>query len=166
MKYLKTYEIYEQDDKMVKKFIPDLGNDQIMTINNIINYLDVDVQYPEDSVVIPVSRYNIDVIEYFKEIFLNKIVSFKSVDALARPEKNPKIKGLVIDVNQLAYQDEFYIRVKIKDKFKNLGYPKEFEDGWFLINNEYDVWVYNYDADTKPLHEEVELKRVALKYNI
>jgi len=161
MKYIKTYEIYDQNDEQIKKFIPDLGNDQIMTIENIMSYLGVEIQYPEDSVVIPVSKYNIDVIEYFKEIFMGKIITFRSVDALAKPEKHPKVKGFIENVDQLAYQDEFYIRVKISGEFKPFQY-----DGWFLINNLYDVYVYDYDADTKPLHKEVELKKEAEKYNL
>lgn len=161
MRYIKTFEIYDQDNEQIRKFIPDLGDNQIMTIQNIMDYLRVEILYPEDSIVIPVSKYDIDVIEYFKEIFMGKIIKFKSID---KPEKHPLVKGIVKDVDQLAYQDEFFIRVELTNE--NIDSKGNIVHGWFLINNEYDVWVYNYDADTKPLHKEVELKKEAEKYNL
>ena len=125
----------------------------VKSIEDVMSTLKVEVQYPEDSVVIPVSAYDIDVIEYFKEMLLDKNITFLSVN---KPEGHPYLTGKVVDVDQLAYQDEFFITVKLNTK----------KDNWNLINNTVNIIIDNYDADDKPLHKEIKIKKEAEKYNL
>lgn len=145
---------------MITNFhIFETNNTYKFIVDDVMSDLQVEIQYPEDSVVIPKSIYHIDVIDYFKEILLNKNISFLSVN---KPENNPYVSGKVVNVDQLAYKDEFFITVKLNDKpsFKN-----SISD-WILINNQTPVTVQNYDADDKPLHKKVKLEKMTNKYNL
>jgi hypothetical protein len=154
MKYLKLFEEYR------------VYNHKLIIDDVLYNELKVEIQYPDDAVVVPESVYGIDVIGYFKEIFLDKYITFKSVDT---PKGHPQMQGFVLDVDQLAYQDEFYIRVKLAQAVYSefpawLGHNNL--DDWYIINNTKPVLVQHYDADTKPLHKEVEFKKEAGRYNL
>jgi len=139
-------------------------------IQDELDDLKVEIEFPEDAVVIPVSEYDIDVIEYFKEIFLGKMVKFQCIDRL---RGNPWVEGVIEDVDQLLYQDEFFIRVKVsktKDDRewheKSVEFELSFLKNWYLMANYSPVIVYDYDVDNKPLHKELELKKEAEKYNL
>jgi hypothetical protein len=119
-------------------------------IDHLYYYLGVEVEYPEDAVVVPVTKYGVDFIDFCKEIFLGKKIAFQSLN---KPKDNPVIDGVVEDVDQLAYQDEFFVRVKIRKE-------------WYLISNLQPIFIENYDASEKPLHKEVVLKKEAEKYNL
>lgn len=142
-------------------------------IADVMDYLSITIEHPEDFVVIPVSKYNVDYIDFIKEIILNKNISFVSADDSANdtlsviyPEnKVVRIKGIIEKVSQLFVNEEYFIRVKIKGD-TSLGV---LGIGWHLINNfEKVFFIYpdKYDAEDKPLHKEMILKKETEKFNI
>ena len=143
MKYLKTFEYYEPD-----KYI---NNEDIITINiyDILHYLDVEIDENLDEDHPPKSKYDVDIVEFLKEILLNENISFKSVNT---PEQNPMKSGIVKDVKLFAYKDELYVEVKINND-------------WIIIDNSSSFIVY-YNAENKTLHQEVKMKKKAEKYNL
>ena len=91
------------------------------------------------------------------------------------------MKGKVQDVGHFSYKNEFYIKValvntevmvndyyfkKYDDKVGNSVISIDKENDWFLIKNNSIVTIYDYDAEDKPLHKEVKLKKKAEKYNL
>jgi hypothetical protein len=124
-----------------------------MTISRIMDYLCADVginilgyaDYPK-------SVYGIDIVDFVKEIFLNKSISFNSVD---RDNSNPRFNGKVEDVSHYIYQDDFFIKVKL---FK--------DNDWHLMEENSVIFVYDYDADKKPLHKKMYLKKDEERYNV
>ena len=135
-------------------------------INDVIKYLGVELNNFDDEYV-PESIYNINVINFFKEILMDKPIIFKSVDRIFN---YPYMKGEVTDVGGFAYKDEFYIKVKLKNteiKIDKIFLDRDDDNNqWFLMSNNTITSIYDYDADNKPLHEEVKLKKNAEKYNI
>lgn len=142
------FEIFES--LVRKKYM--ISNDMFF-MSDLFYYLKIDIQYPEDSIVLATNPYDVNTIEFIKEVLLGKNVVFKSIN---KPKNNPIIRGTVEDVDQLAYQDEFYIRIKIKDDKLD----------WHIIPNYDAIFIEDYDADKKPLHKEVELKKEAENYNL
>lgn len=132
MKHLKTFE-------NIHKIIP-----KDVMGNLHANYDD----YP-----IVKNLYDIDVIEYFKEILLDKNVTFKSVN---KPERNPYLTGVVVDVDAFVYQDEVFITVKLNNKKNN----------WNIVNMINNITIQDYDADDKPIHKKVKMKKETDKYNL
>ena len=123
-------------------------------IDDVMRYLDVDVDIMNmDEQTELKSPYNVNVIDFFKEILMNKTIIFQSKNTTL---DDPIIKGKVEDVDKFAYKDEFWIKV-------NLSEPQK---AYFLIKNNAIVTIYDYDADNKPLHKLVKLKKEAKKYNI
>jgi hypothetical protein len=118
----------------------------------IINYLNGDLYWDENNNFKGVDNpYNIDFIEFLKEIFIGKTITFKSVN---NPH-NPVLTGKVIGVDYYLYHnDEFYISVEFDNHNKH------------LIQNNNMIVIRVYDADKKPLHQEVKIKKEANKYNI
>jgi len=144
-----------------------LGEDQFF-INDVIEYLgvDVDIMTMDESTELK-SPYNVNVVDFIKEIILNKTIIFQCKDAIL---KDSTLKSKVIDVGIFLYKGEFWIKVKLKKpKFK-------YEDNWYNCRHENDkeylmknnsiITIYDYDADNKPLHKLVKLKKSAEKYNI
>jgi hypothetical protein len=143
MKYIKTFEMLETATTYI------YNNDLFMN-NDVFDYLVVQHDFSTfDENYVPKSIYDVNVIDFFKEILLNKYVIFFS---LSKPENNAEVKGVIKDVGSFAYKDDFYIRVKL--------------DNWHIMHNTTMTAIYDYDADTKPLHKEVKLKKYAEKYNI
>lgn len=138
MQYIKLFENYMY------------GDDQLY-INDIMVYLGVDTT-PQDEKYVPTSVYGIDVIGYFKEVFLDKYIIFNSVNSL---KNDPVTFGVVEDVDYYSYKDTVYITVKLYG-----------DSDSYLIQNNYATFVKKYDADTKPLHKEAEMKKMSYKYNI
>jgi len=140
-----------------------LGKD-LFFINDVMKYLKVDTFVMDQSM--PESPYVDNIMNFFKEIFMNKKIIFKSVD---KPFSHTTIKGTVKKIGRFSYKDEFYIKVKLKDtqtKTDRIFLDYENKDEWFLIQNNCIISIYDYDADTKPLHKEVEFKKEAEKYNL
>ena len=94
-----------------------------------------------------------------REIFVDKNVVFLSIN---KPEGDPTLDGKIKDVDFYFYKDEFFIKLKFETKVK--VYLRK--NDWHLVNNGVAIIVYDYDADTKPLHKEVELRKEAERYNI
>ena len=167
MKHLKLFEKF-RDTYMY-------GNSQFHIID-VYEYLGIDEFVMDESV--PESIYDIDVIEFFKEIFMNKNIIFKSLNRIVN---NPTMKGKVQDVGHFSYKNEFYIKVKLvnTEVMVNDYYFKKYdgkvgnsvisidkENDWFLIKNNSIVTINKNDAEDKPLHKEVKLKKKAEKYNL
>jgi len=120
-------------------------------VSDILKYLDVDnniVNYGENYT--PKSKYKVNVIDFFKEILLGKRIIFTSVNKI---NSNPSIDGIVKDVDSYAYKDEFYIKVEIDDE-------------WYLVIGDEAVFIYDYDADNKPLHKRVIREKRQDNYNL
>lgn len=143
MKYIKTFEEYEPNNY--------INDNDLIRVNDIMSYLGVDVDIDElDEEHPPKSKYGVDIVDFFKEILLNKNISFKSVNT---PEHNPIENGTVSDVKLFSYKEDLYIEVKLSDS------------DWIIINNYISI-IIDYDAQNKPLHKEVKRKKEAEKYNL
>jgi len=156
MKYIKKFEQYL--DSNYSNYIIEKNNNHVLFfMEDIMDYLKVFTQQAVNFGEKLTNAYNINLIDFLKEIFLHKRIEFISVDKIA---ENPLIKGKVEDIDEFGYQDEFYITFKLYGK-KN----------WYLVdtegrNNDNVVKVYKYDAEDKPLHKEVRLKKEVEKYNL
>ena len=150
--------------KYIKKFenIPYDNNQGVSTdakdvyIPNILDYLGIDMFQPLDESTELKSVYDVDVVEFLKEIFLGKHVQFKSINKL---KDNPIVSGNIIDIKLLFYQDEVYVKFLLENKY----YKKE---DWYIVSNGSFIFLPTYDADNKPLHKDVKMKKEAEKYNI
>lgn len=149
MRYIKKFEEYDPEH---------INGSKHFFIGEIMEYLNVDNDSIEDESYLPESPYGIDVMDFFKEILLNKNIQFGSVN---RIKDNPTIDGVVKNIDHYSYKDEFYIKVKLYAKSED-----EIDEDDYLISNDVIVRVDDYDADTKSLHKEVKLKKEAEKYNI
>jgi hypothetical protein len=148
MRYIKTYEDLSKKTYLINDQL-DYLNQTRFAIDGVLNYLGVEIKDGK-----PVSKYNVDVVDFFKEIFLDKNIVFLSVNA---PEGHPYVSGKVKDVSYYVYHlDEFFITVKFYND----------EDEQIMINNRGTVMLDGYDADKKPLHKEVEMKKEAENYNL
>jgi hypothetical protein len=122
------------------------------SIYTILNYLHSDLDWDKDNFKGIYCPYNIDVIEFLKEIFVDKKITFRSVN---KPDSNPILTGKVIDIYYYLYHDdEFYISVRF-DNYEE-----------HLIQGNKIIVIEDYDAENKPLHLEVKMKKQAEKYNI
>lgn len=154
MKYLKKYENY-----LMNKSSYDIeygyGRD-LFFLTNVLDYLGTyfDIKY------FPANHYNIDAIKFIKEILLDKRILFTSVDAT---KNNPTINGIVRKVIEFyLYKMDYYLKVDVE---VNKGDDKIVVDT-YLINPEKIISIYDYDADKKPLHKEMKMKKEAEKYNL
>lgn len=140
MKHIKLYEKFNT-------------NKNEIYISDVFDYLDVPMFKPfldVDQNNKLESKYDVDIIEFLKEIFLDKRVQFKSINKL---KNNPIVTGRVENVKLFYYQDEVYVQFKIYDD-------------WILVSNDVFVYLPKYDADDKPLHKKVKIAKDAEKYNI
>ena len=158
MKYIKKFETIEDEDTYIFGQTSNYKseyNDVHVTIGSIMTYLKADIdiisqqQLGSEGLKIE-SKYNVDVVNFLKEIFLKKKVGFQSLNKI---ENDPHIRGIVKDVDFFAYKDDVYVKVKIKKD-------------WALFKQHNLITVDSYDAYKKPLHKLVKLKKEAEKYNI
>lgn len=149
MKYLKTYEDYYigKDGYIISPDLINTTKPNHFFINDVFKYLGVN-QFPNDEESVGLNPYYIDTIDFLKEIFLNKKIIFTSLDS---PNKNPKIEGVVEDVDLFGYK-ELYVKVKIDGK-------------WYIINSNM-IHIYNYDAESKELHQELHIRKAAKDFNL
>lgn len=149
--------------KYIKHFEDDFyeNNRDMISIKNIFDYLDIPMFSPfldADQNNKIETKYNVNVIDYLKEIFLTKKVTFKSVN---KPENNPIKKGVVEDIKFFFYQDEIYIQFKIESRLEI--------SKWYIVSDEMPVYLgasTKYDADDKSLHKKVKIAKEAEKYNL
>ena len=118
---------------------PDLGITDFTLAKNI--------KIPDNGILMTSSKYDIDFVDFCKEIFLNKDIAVKTLD---RPKNNPLIRGKVEDIDLYFYKDEYYIKVKVDDE-------------WHLIENNVPLTIYYPDDfKNKPLHKELIEKKIKL----
>lgn len=140
------------------------GNNMFF-INDIMKYLKADSDVMDQS--IPESPYIDNIMEFFDEVLMNKSIIFQSENKIF---KHPTVKGKITEVDYFSYKDEFFVKVKLENP--KIQKNKEFidydntNDEWFLIKNNTAILIDGYDADTKPLHKMVKLKKETEKYNI
>lgn len=154
MKYIKLFENINQDtpyrlwmnDNNYYMIYHD--NKYKTYISRIFFYLDVHYKQFEEPGLY--SKYDIDVIDFMKEIFLDKYIIFKSVN---KPKDDPIVKGIVENIDFYQYKDEVPIEFQINGDLH-------------LVKYAFPIIVKDYDAEQKPLHKEVELKKQAEKYNL
>ncbi len=146
---LTKFNLFENNIKNNENYM--IGHD-IFFMSDLYNYLSLDFvrHYNNEVYITPENYYNINIIQFVKEIILDKYIIFDSVN---KPQNNPTIKGVVEDVDHFTYNESFFIKVKIKNK-------------WYLVSNNTAIIISNYDGYLKPLHKEVELKKEAEKYNL
>ena len=147
MKYLKIYEEFNN----VQNYMVENS----FSINEVIEYLGGIT--PEEVYNQSYrSVYDIDVIKFFKEIFLKKNITCTVTCTVFQKfqERYRYISGKVEKIDKFFYK-EFYIKVKL------YNIPD-----WYLIVNDHAIYIKNYDADSKPLHKEVVFKKEAEKYNL
>jgi len=154
MKYIKSFE-------SIGDFISEVRNTymygkDMLFINDIMNYLKVDTQSTDEQYK-PESPYDVDVIDFFKEIFVDKYILFTPLDRYKNYKTPFNVK--VEDVKCVAYKDDVYIKIKTYDVDLNKWL-------WYILKNDEGIFLKNYDADTKPLHKEVAMKKDAEKYNV
>ncbi len=156
MKYLKLFERFD----IIKDYM--LG-DNLLMIGNVLNYLNIIDQQLDQETELE-SAYDVNVIDFFKEIFLGKKIVFKSVN---KPFNDPQIEGIVNDIGTFYYKSDIYIKVKLSNSIWLSGKPEtESNKDWFLVKNNSLIAIYDYDADSKPLHKEVKIKKEGEKYNL
>jgi len=126
----------------------------LTSVRSILFYLEADYEWFEKPYGL-YSNYDIDVIDFFKEIFLGKNITFKSINNIEDQEDPIKI-GVVEDISLYLYQDEFFLKFYINS---NKSY---------LVKTSYPITmkIEDYDAENKPLHKEVKLKKQVEKYNL
>jgi len=147
MKYLKIYENYVEST-----IVYGYGRD-LFFISKVLDYLGVDL---DNHLITPLSNpYDVNAIDFIKEILMNKKCVFTSRDAI---RYNPSIYGIILDVIEFYfYKMNYFLKVKaVVD-----GEIDEFFIDPFII-----IKIYDYDADKKPLHKEVKLKKEVEKYNL
>jgi hypothetical protein len=154
MKYIKNYEgliVYDH-----KTTIDDILNDELNVYVKYDAYIGAYMQK---------SKYDIDIVEYFKEIFIGKYIDFRSIN---RIKGDPRLEGVVLDVDQFSYQDEFYIKVKLSDDWHIIKSDSGLRIGigGSGVPGDNNIFIKDYDADSKPLHKEVKLKKNAEIYNL
>jgi hypothetical protein len=96
------------------------------------------------------TTYYKNLIIFMKEIFINKEISFTSIDV---PKNNPIITGKCINIKTFNYKYNYFFKFKIGTI-------------WYLVDANKDIIVKNYDANNKKYHKEVELKKEMIKYNL
>jgi len=109
------------------------------------------------------NEYNVNIIDFLKEIFLDKYISFNCIP-VKKDSKN-KIKGIVKDIKIFEPNNtNFYIEINIHDILKRE------KDTWYLMQYFPIISVYNYNANNKSLHQKIkirkELYKETQKYNL
>lgn len=128
------------------------GNDYNLFAKDLLEIIGIDYEYDTNLNTNWVCKYDIDVIKFLKEIFLEKEITFYAMN------ENWIKKEKIYDVNLFTYKDEVYITVKvITENEKN---------DWKIIHNSSIVTVYDYDALNKPEHQKLKQLKKAEKYNI
>lgn len=146
------FKLFESDTYLTRanNLIDKGGNLKFMTtIDKIEKYLKIDYDWYTQPEVL--SEYGVDVIDFIKEIFLGKFIVFTNLNATTG---NQIIRGIAEDVSIYRYQTDYFIEVKINKK------------EWYLIDSSRTIIINEYDAEDKPLHKEVKLKKEAEKYNL
>ena len=139
MKYIKTYE-----------------QSKLSTLNihlyDIENELKIYLDFNNGEPILK-SEFNIDYVNFCKEIFLNKFIAVKSMD---RTKNDPLIYGKVNNIGLFFYQDGYFLKIKI-------------ENIWHLIQNNVILTIYdvdNFEIENKPLHKKLKIQKKANKYNL
>lgn len=119
---------------------------------DILSFIGLNIEryYNGDENDILYNPYHINPIEFLREIFIGKDISFLSVK---NDSEDGWIGGIVQDVNIYAYKD-LYIQIKVDDKWSLMG------------NNNIANIMSNYDANTKPTHKELEIKKEGELFNL
>ena len=153
MKYIKLFE-----ERIKSRTTYMFGNDMFF-VSDVMKYLKVDT-LPLDENYKPTSIYDVDVIDFFKEILIDKVIIFSPIDGRGPGTKESiTITDKVEDVIYFAYKDDVYIQVKISTPVYN-------DESWYLLKNHEAIFVKDYDADIKPLHKTVAMKKLAEQYNL
>lgn len=145
MKYIESFESYlEPNSYLIKN--RNFKYDSIRP-KDLLKFIGLDTEkyYNGDEVLD--NPYNINIIDYLKEIFLNKRISFKCLESNGR-----WLDGIAKDVKLYLYK-EIYINLKIDDR-------------WFTMHNNYICTIIDYDADSKPIHKELEIKKDGDLFNL
>jgi hypothetical protein len=134
--------------KIFEEFVSKDGT-KIVSVEELWNLIEHAI-YNTDNEVEFVNTYSsVDFIDYLKELFIGRKIRFRSQDAT---QDNPKVKGVVEDVDVYSYQmDELFIQVKIKGE-------------WVMIHNWAIIQIYNYEPG--PLAKQLEIEKEAGKYNL
>lgn len=152
MKFLKTYEKYLLD-RTSYDIEYGYGLDMFF-ISDVLKYLKIQYDYFSPLEILK-TAYNVNTIDFIKEILMNKRVIFTSKNAI---KNDPSVNGIIVDVIDFYfYKMDSYLKVKV-------NYNDNVDEYLMCIDN--IVSIYDYDADEKPLHKEVKLKKQAEKFNI
>jgi len=148
MKYIKTFETVFTNYKNNEYLTGNRGEfeSESLITQDLLEIIGVEIDPNNDWIC----KYNIDVIEFLKEIFLGKKITFYS-----KNYNNAKwyTKVIVDDIKLFVYKDNIYISVKINND-------------WKLIDPNYSTNIYDYDASDKPEHKLLKILKKAKKYNI
>ena len=151
MKYLKTFEDNKNEPDYI---IQNTGKYVTIILRNVLDYLNINSELGQSTgeIILTESNYKVNLIDFLKEIFLNKIVEFKTIN---KKEYNPiiikKIKNII---GTYSYSYDIYLNIMCDD------------DNIYIIDIDHINKIYNYDAYKKPLHNEVKFKKEAEKYNL
>lgn len=151
MKYIKTYEYNKNEPDYI---IEDTDKYVVIFLSDVLEYLNINRKLVQGTgeLILTKSKYEVNLIDFLKEIFLNKLVEFKSVN---KKEYNPiiikKIKNIL---GTYSYSYDIYLNIMCDDN--NL----------YIIDIDSLNKIYNYDAYKKPLHKEVKFKKETEKYNL
>jgi hypothetical protein len=153
MIHIKTFESYLSKDSYL---IKNRKNDKYAAFRpiDILSFIGLNIEkyYNGDENDILYNPYHIDPIEFLREIFIGKEILFLSIKNDYSHPENSWIRGIVQDVNIYAYKD-LYIQIKVDDK-------------WNLIDNNNISNISDYDANTKPTHKELEIKKDGELFNL
>jgi len=138
MKHLKIFEEYKNYTEFI---LEDILQDLVIfnpSGKNIDELLKP--RYPE-----------INFIDYLKDLMLNKVVTFTSVNKV---KKNNIITGKIVDIDYFFYQiTEVYIEVKIDGEIES-----------FLVDGNKPVKVYNYKPGA--LQDKLKIIKDAKKFGL
>jgi hypothetical protein len=153
MKYIKTFELLYNGYKDDRYLIGNVSgnNFENLITKDLLDIIGVEIDYNDkNSNEDWFCEYNINVINFLKEIFLNKKITFYSKTKMGDKWCSDKI---VNDIKLFVYKDDIYINIKIDDK-------------WEIIANDRITRIYDYDASDKPEHKKLKIIRKGKKYNI
>ena len=163
MKYIKKYESNIKDTYII-------GNDSLF-ISDVMDYLKVSFKYkshpiitPRYQTLTPYSKYDINVIDFFKEIFIGKNIIAKifltsdDIDNnMFAPIENTGhfVRGIVEDIDKTTIDNQLYLTFKLSSQKDRV-----------TIDNNTLIFVWPYDAKDKPLHTQVSILKETEKYNL
>lgn len=149
MKYIKYLEYYlEKDSYLIKSRYKNISGVRPIDILKYLK-LDTDLYYNGDETKYKDNPYHVDADDFIREIFVGKKVTCAYIN---NNIGNGWVEGIVQDVGIYAYR-ELYIKLKIDDK-------------WHIVNNSNIISLEDYDADNKPLHQEIKIAKQASIFNI